>query len=178
MTSYTPVATFAYPQGAHFRGALSTVGGMVAAFLYFMTFFIRYEDALLWHNVVGYIIGVPLFVVSFSMFLAVEGIEVDQKARMIRKYSKFLWFKYGEWVPVSNFDKVILKHYKSGHAGHSYHMYAVILKGERRSFILDEYKTHTHARSRMNYFAEEIGLPWHDELVERIQKARSKPRRR
>lgn len=173
-----PSATFEYKQGPHFRGPFSWIGGVTAIGLYCMLFAIPVAEAFELSSIIGYLIGIPLFAISVSLFLAIEGIEIDQEHRQIRKYSKFLWMRYGEWLPISAFDRVTLHQYKAGHAGHSYSMFSVSLEGRDHHILIDEYRTHAHARERLTWFADEVGLPWFDDLVDRLNKARMKQRRR
>ena len=141
-------------------------------------FTIPIADMWHWTNLAGMTLCLPIFICGASLFLGIEGLEIDTENKQIRKYTTFLKWKYGDWVDFTEFDRITLDQYKAGQAGHSYSMFSVVLEGKDYSILVEEYKSYNNAFEWMEFFCHKTGIQTHDKLQERIYKAKTGGRRR
>ncbi len=83
--------------GALFRGTISNIGAalLVGAILLFFTS-------------VHVIIPFVLFAIGLIPFMSIEAVEIDYDQRKIRKIVNLIVYKHGEWMPLDDFDKLVL----------------------------------------------------------------------
>jgi hypothetical protein len=147
-------------------------GGYLIAFLFIMMVILSLVSLV---NA-EFIIFLFLAVISILLFYVVvdiHGIEVDPRLHMIREYKAILWFKFGEWMNISDFKSIYLMQknvvttsYYSRTSSETYHYYHIKLVDElhKKEIILAEFKNYYKARHISQGIAETTGLAFKDFL--------------
>jgi len=152
------------PQGPQFQAK----GGILAAFicisslLYFIVLLI---------NGIFFISFLLLFlaIILFIYFIDVRGIQFNSKKHIVRQYKSYLWFKFGTWDKISNYNLIHLVHSNSKGINNSlftystpptYHFYKIYLESEEenKSIFLAEYKNYHNAERICKNVARATGL--------------------
>lgn len=160
-------------RGPQFGGRLSVIF-LIFAILLFFTGINAIREA-------HWIIAIPSLLAMaplLAVFLDVQGVQIDQNQRRIRRYKSFLGIKYGPWKSMEGFDKLLLKWERSAHRTGSamlamasmgkhkgqtddaYCIYLVNAMGDRIEFI--DFGTYKAARRFVKKMAVQLQLPFED----------------
>ena len=133
------------------------------------------------------IIGALIISVTVSMFLGVEGVEIDFTHSKVRKYRKTLWFRSGKWKNLDTYNKIALNvdtfsystSSPTGSRRNRHKTFDIKLVGESdvKPILLKECSTYTDAKRKLISFSEEIGIEPQDYFEESLEKSNTSPRR-
>lgn len=83
--------------GASFSGIISTIGSIMC-----------FASVLMFFLSIHFIIPLIILIFGLIFTLSIELVEIDYGQRKIRKVLYLVFYKHGEWMPLDNFDKLIL----------------------------------------------------------------------
>ena len=152
----------------HSRGPqFKAKGGVIVAFFSLGSFLIAIYGLLANQFVISVIL-LLLSVISFVYTIDIHGFELDALKFRIRDYKRFLWFKFGSWSYIRNYEFVYLTKGRltiatSDYADHSYdtyYYYFVKLVDEvnHKEIVIAEFNELLKAESLSKKVADSLGI--------------------
>ncbi len=167
--------------GPQFSGALSRLVMLVTVLVVIQTIY-AFAIGEYVFGMVAALVGVLIA----PLFLDYRGVQIDLANQQIRKYRAYLGLRWGQWLPLSPYEKLILHwqrlRYKSGGSAtalmgprgstRSSDVYCVSLTGsEVETFELADLESHRAAKRFMAKYAKLLHLPAEDKYQKRMEAA-------
>lgn len=172
-------------RGPQFEGVFSkTAGFFMIIFLIMIVYLQVKEDkdsSDFWINT---FIALPMFLISLSLFLGIEGVEFDLHNRKVRKYRKYGWIRIGIWKNLNDYqfigldvDRETRTNSQSTRVNYN-KLFDVYLEGANQEEILiDEFLDYHEGKKAMLNYAQQLGLLTMDNFEEEIISAKARRRR-
>jgi hypothetical protein len=144
---------------------------------------------------VGFVPGIPNFfrvmgivflALAILLLLVETGISVDKKNGRVRKYFSLFSIRFGEWVYLSRYEKIILESSKEtlNHMGTMHSpsstsslTYEIMLKNNTNSFELYEFTEYEVAKRMFEELAQHVNLPCENSVDIKRKSALNRRRR-
>jgi len=166
--------------GASFRGIISIIGSILCVVSVFMFF-----------SSINFVIPLIILIIGLICTLSIELVEIDYSERKIRKVLYLVFYKHGEWIPLDNFDKLILgadhDSFRLVMPGNSlfqkditlknYDIYIVNNINPAKSFLLLSCNSIPQAQEKLKEYSSKLKIEMIDTIKQGWERARERERR-
>lgn len=139
-----PQPTFKY----FYLGSILIIGGISLLFAYSL------------------LLGVTLLIFGIFILLSLSGVLFDFDNKRVKIYTNFLFLKFGEWTPLSQFTHVVLGPNSSsisvGRTSQTFrtNSYSIsLLSKTNKTIELKEFTDYTKALQYLELIAQQSGIP-------------------
>jgi hypothetical protein len=170
-------------RGAQFKGVISLLGLIIFPFALLIGIV-----QLVYLSIVPGLFMLLIGTGAFFLFLDVRGVQIDLQNKRVRNYKQYMFWKYGEWLPLDRYteihlvkDTVYLRHLQPGRAGavgtssntSRISTYDVLLVSDQPDnfILLSEFGKHPDAVAFLQKYAALLFLPSRDIYRELQQSA-------